>query len=257
LFCLSYLAHTLCFLGELDGAKAAIERSLSIAETRAREPAQTYGFVNALTFAVRVHQFCGDIAAERRFAEKVMDIARRNHYAYYEALGRCHLGWVIGAEGRLSDGIDYMVDGMAALEKTGTLLALHGFYPLLSELYIRSHRFSDADQALARAGSPNGPSTWDAEIERLRGDIMLLQSQPNLDEVEAAYRSSLAIASRQSARSLMLKAGLSLSRLLQRADRPYEAREILERCLAQLPDGLESPEVRSAKATIKELPAKG
>jgi class 3 adenylate cyclase/tetratricopeptide (TPR) repeat protein len=253
LFCLSYLAHTLCFLGDLDRARAAIERSLSIAETRAREPAHIYGLVNALTFAVRVHQFCGDIAAERRFAEKVMDIARRNHYTYYEALSRCHLGWVIGAEGRPFEGIDHMVDGMAALDKTGTLLAIPGFYALLSELYLRAHRFSEAAGALARAASPTGPSTWDAEIERLRGDILALQPQPDLEAAEVAYRTSLATASRQGARSLILKTGLSLSRLLRRVDRTHEAREVLERCLAQLPDRLESPEVRSAQAAIREL----
>src|SRR5262249_24872153 len=139
LFCLSYLAHTLCFLGHLDLAKAAIERSLLIAEARAREPAHVYGYLNALTFAVRVYQFLDDIASERRLAEKLMDSSRRNRYAYYETFSRCHLGWVIGAEGRLSEGIAEMEAGIAALERTDAVLALPGFYTLLSALYIRAH----------------------------------------------------------------------------------------------------------------------
>ena len=153
LFCLAYLAHTLCFLGDFAGAKAAIERSLSIAETRSRDPSHVYGYVNALTLAVRVYQFCGDIAAERQLAEKLLDISKRNHYAYYEALSRCHLGWAIGAEGRLSEGIDEMADGLSALERTGTLLALPGLYTLLAELYLRAHRFPEAEGALGRAAS--------------------------------------------------------------------------------------------------------
>ncbi len=253
LFCLSYLAHTLCFLGYLDRANAAIQRSLAIAEARAREPAQIYGYVNALTFAVRVHQFCGDIAAERKVAERLTEIARRNHYTYYEALSRCHLGWVIGAEGHLSKGIAEMVAAVADLERAGTSLPLPGFYTLLSELYIRAGRPAEADRTLAKAVSPNGLSRWDAEIERLRGDILLLRPQPDVDAAEAAYRASLTVASRQSARSLMLKAGLRLSELLQRAHRRQEAREILEQCLAQLPDGLDLPEVRSAKIAIGDL----
>ncbi len=252
LFCLSYLAHTLCFLGDFAGAKAAIERSLSIAEARGREPSHIYGYVNALTLAVRVYQFCGDLATERQLAEKLLDISKRNHYAYYGALSRCHLGWVIGAEGRLSDGINEMVDGLSALEGTGTLLALPGLYTLLAELYLRAHRFPEAEGALGRAASGNG-KTWAAEIERLRGDILALQPEPNPEAAEQAYRSSLAIASHQNACALMLKAGLGLSGLLQRADRPHEAGELLSLCLARMPDGLESQEVKRARAAIRDL----
>jgi class 3 adenylate cyclase/tetratricopeptide (TPR) repeat protein len=253
LFCLSYLAHTLCFLGHLDRAKAAIARSLSIAERRSREPAHIYGYVNALTFAVRVHQFCGDVASERRLLEQIADIARRNHYTYYEALSRCHLGWAIGAEGRLSEGIDQMVEGIAALELAGTVLPLPGFYTLLSELYIRADRLAEADAALARAIDTNGMSRWGAEIERLRGDIILLRPQPNLEAAESAYRSSLAIADRQRARALMLRAGVNLSRVLQHLGRRREAREVLEGCLARLPDGVDSQEVQSARAAVAAL----
>jgi class 3 adenylate cyclase/tetratricopeptide (TPR) repeat protein len=253
LFCLSYLAHTLCFLGYLDLAKSAIGRSLAIAEARAREPAHIYGYVNALTFAVRVYQFCGDVALEKQIVEKLASTAKRNHYNYYDALGRCHLGWVIGAEGRLSEGIDQMIDGIAALDKTGTSLALAGFYTLLAELYIRAGRVPEAAEALARITSRNAPATWDAEIERLRGDILLAQSHPDPEAAKAAYRSSLVIADRQGARLLMLKAGLSLSALLRRTNRRREAREILVQCLGQMPDGLDSQEVRAARAAIKEL----
>jgi tetratricopeptide (TPR) repeat protein len=251
LFCLSYLAHTLCFLGDFAGAKAAIERSLSIAEARAREPAHIYGYVNALTFAVRVYQFCDDVAEERRLAEKVLEIARRNHYTYYEALSRCHLGWVTGAEGHLSEGIDEMVASIAALEQADAVLTLPGFCIRLSELCIRADRLPEAERALERAVSPRGLSRWDAEIERLWGDI--LAAQGHFAAAESAYRSGLAIATRQNARFLMLKAGLALSQLLRRVDRPWEAREVLELCLADLPSGMDTQEVQSARAAIADL----
>lgn len=253
LFCLSYLAHTLCFLGYLDLAKAAIERSLAIAEMRARDPAHIYSYVSALTFAVRVHQFRGDIASERTVIEKALDVTRRNHYTYYEALSRCHLGWVVGAEGRLSEGIDQMIEGIAALEQTGTILALPGFYTLLAELYIRVNRPSEADAALRRAVANHGLPRWGADIERLRGDIALAWPQPDMEAAESAYRSSLDIAERQNARTLMLKAGLRLTELLQRTSRPQEAHEIIEECLARLPEGLDLPEVGIAKAIARNL----
>jgi class 3 adenylate cyclase/tetratricopeptide (TPR) repeat protein len=251
LFCLSYLAQTLCFLGYADLGKSTIGRSLAIAEARARDPAHIYGYVNALIFAVRVNQFCNDIASERLLAEKIVDIAKSNHYSYYEALSRCHLGWVIGAEGRLSEGIDQMVDGLAALDQTGTSLAHAGFYPLLAELYLRAGRISDAAETLARNVGRQAAATWDAEIERLRGDILLAQG--DAAAAEAAYRASLATAQRQSARSFMLKAGLRLSTFLQRANRRDEAREILVQCMGQMAEAMYSQEVREARAAIRDL----
>jgi tetratricopeptide (TPR) repeat protein len=253
LFCLSYLAHTLCFLGYLDRAKAAIARSLSVAAARAHEPAHLYGYVNALTFAVRVHQFCGDVAEEKRLLRQIADIARRNHYTYYESLTRCHLGWTVGAEGRLTEGIDQMVEGIAALELAGTVLPLPGFYILLCELYIRAHRLPEAEDALARAIDTSGLSRWGADIERLRGDIALARQQPDLAAAEAAYRASLAIADRQSARLLALKAGLRLAGVLQRTDRSREARDILAVCLVRLPASADSDDVQRARAAIGAL----
>ena len=256
LFCLSYLAHTLCFLGYPDAARSAVARSLAIAEMRARDPAHIYGYVSALTFAVRVHQFCGDIAYERALIEKIFEITKRNRYTYYETLSRCHLGWVIGAEGHLSEGIDQMVAGIAALEQTGTILALPGFYTLLAELCLRARRLPEADAALRRAVETNGLPRWGADVERLRGDILLLQPDPDPGAAEAAYRASLRIADGQSACSLMLKAALRLSELLQGASRRQEAREVIEQCLARLPDALDLAEVRSARLAMSDL-AKG
>ncbi|HLH92885.1 MAG TPA: AAA family ATPase [Xanthobacteraceae bacterium] len=253
LFCLSYLAYNLCFLGYFDLAKSTIERSVAIAEARARDPAHIYGYVNALTFAVRVHQFCGDIASQRQLIEKVVDISRRNHYTYYESLSSCHLGWVIGAEGHLSEGIDQMIAGIAALEIAGTILGLPAFYTFLAELCIRANRLSEAEAALARAIETNGLARWGAEIERLRGDMLLAQPQPNLQAAETAYRSSMTMASRQNAHSVMLKAGLSLSRLVQDAGRPQEARGILEGCLAGLPDGVDAQAVQGVRAALGTL----
>jgi len=186
-------------------------------------------------------------------AEKIADMSQANHYSYYQALSRCHLGWVLGAEGRLSEGIDQLVGGIDALDQSGTLLALAGFQILLAELYIHAGRVPEAAEALAMIARRNAPATWNAEIARLRGDISLAQSSPDPEAAEASYRSSLAIADRQNARSLMLKTVLSLSGLLQRTNRREEARQILVQCLRQMPESLDSQELKDARAALKEL----
>ena len=75
LFALSYLSRTLCYLGLLDEARASIGRCLAIAARRASDPGHLYSYVNALVHAARVYNHCGDLAAEKRFAEEARDIA--------------------------------------------------------------------------------------------------------------------------------------------------------------------------------------
>jgi tetratricopeptide (TPR) repeat protein len=257
LFCLSYLARTQCFLGYLDRGRATINRGLAIAAARARDPGHIYGYVNALIHAVRVSHLCGDLDSEKRLAHEALKISRRNHYAYYEALSTCYLGWVAGAEGYLSEGIDKMADGLAALEKTATSLALPGFYLLLSQLHIRADQLDEANRALQRAIGLTGSGlrVWDAYVQRVRGDIFSSRARPDFEAAEHAYRSSLAIAQCQRAGLLILKAGLSLTRLLQLLDRRQEGCEVLRGCLEQLHEGFDTEDVRNAQAVMRDLTA--
>ena len=188
-FCLSYLAHAQCFLGQLDKARETIECSVAISRTRARNPAHIYGYVNALTFAVRVHEFCGDVGSEKQRAKQIIDISRRNGFAYYAAVSTCHLAWTTGIGVSLTDGISKMTDGIVALERTGTSLSVPRFFVLLAELYIRAGQLGKAEQAIEKASASEQTRThaWDAEIERVRGDIIAMKPGRDVAAAMSAY----------------------------------------------------------------------
>jgi len=253
-FCLSYLAHTQCFLGELDQARKTIERSVALSEMRARNAAHIYGYVNALTFAVRVHEFCGETAREEIRARQILDISRRNGFRYYEAVSTCHLAWTTGLGGNLSDGISQMSDGITALERTGTSLSVPHFFVLLAELHSRAHQLDEAEGAIERAitSTTSRTQAWDAEIDRVRGDIIAMKASANVEKAISAYESSLAIAQRQKARLFALNTTASLARQLQRIGRDGEARAQLDKSLEQLREGRDTLPVRRARA-IREL----
>jgi tetratricopeptide (TPR) repeat protein len=249
LFCLSYLARAQCHLGYLDRARATIQRARAIAAMRSQDPGHIHSCLNVAIHAVRVYHLCDDLVAERRLAKETVEMARHNHYAYYEALGRCHLGWVAGAEGNLDDGIAMLTAGLAALRQTGTTLSVPGFYVLLSQLWIRAGRLDEAGRVLAMATGSKGHAVWDADIERVRGDIVTA----DWAAAEAAYRSSLAIARRQRAGLFICKAAFSLARLLQSRGRKKEGYELLKECLAQLHEGDDVMSVRQARSMLDEL----
>jgi class 3 adenylate cyclase len=249
LFCLSYLARAQCVVGHLDQGRATIHRARAIAAMRSPDPGHIHSYINTAIHAVRVYHLCGDLEAERRLANETVEIARQNHYAYYEALARCHLGWVTGAEGNLDDGIGMLIDGLAALTQTGTSLSVPGFYVLLSQLYVRADRLDEARRLLVTAAGSRGYAVWDADIERVRGDIAVADGAA----AEAAYRSSLAIARRQRAGLFMCKGALSLALLLQSRNRQEEGYAVLKECLAQQNEGDDVIVVRKARALMREM----
>jgi len=249
LFCLSYLARTQCMMGQLDRGRATIERARAIAARRAQDPGHIHSALNVALHAVRVYHLCGELATERGLANEIVEMARQSHYAYYRALGRCHLGWVAGAEGNLAEGMALLNEGIAALKGTGTSLALPGLYLLLAQLCVRAGRRDEASSLLTDAAGPTGFALWDADIERVRGDILANDSAA----AEAAYRSSLAVAQRQGAGLLACKAGLSLAELLQAQGRRNEAHELLNACLAPLSEGSDVVAVRNARSMVQQL----
>jgi tetratricopeptide (TPR) repeat protein len=253
LFCMSYLARTWCFLGNLDEGRATIERCLAIAAGRAHERAHIYGYANALIHAARVHNLCGDLDAERKFALESNELARSNHYAYYEALSNCHLGWAIGVEGDASEGIAKMLDGIAALERTATLLGLPGFYILLAQLCIRAARWDEAGGALERAVGAAGHAMWDADVERVRGDLFTARNTPDPAAAERSYRASLSIARAQGSGLLAFRAGLSLARLLAAQHRRQEGYEVLAACLERVQGEFGTGDVQDAQVLLKDL----
>lgn len=255
LFCLSYLARSQCTLGQLDRARATIERARAIAAARARDPGHTHSCLNVAIHAVRVYHMCGDLAAEKRFAEEVVEIARRNHYAYYAALGLCHLGWVEGAEGDVERGVAMLREGMAGLCETGTSLSLPGFHLLLAQLHLRAGDLDEASGCLAKAVGSEGFAMWDAEIERVRGDIVARQACEDGAAAETAYRRSLEIGRRQSAGVLICTTALKLARFLEANHRAAEGHELLRECLAPLDEGDDVAVVRQARMMMRKLAA--
>lgn len=256
LFCQSYLAHAYCFLGYLDQARSAIEQNLEIARSRLHQPAHVYTYVNTLTFAVRVYQFLGNVAEVKLLAEELAAICRRGHYEYYESLATAYLGWATAEEEPSLGGIEIMRRGLAALEKTGTVLALPGLYLPLSQLYLRINLLAEARETLRLAGGSAavGTRAWSAEIERVRGEILLASgASSDLAAAEAAYRVSLQIARQQQARSLELRSATSFARLMRKLGRSREGLDLLEPCIKGLSEGLTSKDARDAQAVVQSL----
>jgi predicted ATPase len=80
-----------------------------------------------------------------------------------------------------------------------------------------------------------------------------LKPAPTQDEAEACFRQGLAVARRQQAKSLELRAAMSLSRLWQRQGKRDEARELLAPIYGWFTEGLETADLLEAQALLQEM----
>ena len=94
---------------------------------------------------------------------------------------------------------------------------------------------------------------YEAEVYRLKGKLLLQQSAANQEEAEACYQQALAVACRQQAKSLELRAAMSLARLWQQQGKRAEARELLAPVYGWFTEGFDTADLQEAKALLDAL----
>ena len=126
------------------------------------------------------------------------------------------------------------------------------FLGLFAEACIEGSDAHEAGAALAEALAiveRSGEHVWEAELFRLRGEL----KSANPVEAEADFRSALEVARSQDARSLELRATMSLARLLRDTNRGDEARTMLAAIYSWFSEGFDTADLKDAKTLLEEL----
>ena len=84
----------------------------------------------------------------------------------------------------------------------------------------------------------------------LRGELLLERDPANPAPAEEAFRTALAVAGRQGARSFGLRTALSLAKLYQSTGRPADAHAVLAPALEGFAPTPEMPEIAEAQALL-------
>src|SRR4030095_6091455 len=99
-------------------------------------------------------------------------------------------------------------------------------------------------EPLARSDNSGG---GEVELYRVKGELLLRQRIPDAPEAEICFRQALDIARLQHAKSLELRAALSLARLWQRHDKCAEARALLTPIYGWFTEGFDTADLRDAR----------
>jgi predicted ATPase len=149
-----------------------------------------------------------------------------------------------------------MRQGVAAWRATGAELVRPYFLALLAEAYGKGGQAEEGLAVLAEALEVvhhTGERWWEAELYRLKGELLLAVFAENHVEAEACFQQALAITRRQQAKSLELRAAISLSHLWQQWGKRAEAYDLLAPIYGWFTEGFDTADLREAKALLDAL----
>jgi predicted ATPase len=159
-------------------------------------------------------------------------------------------------EGRQAEALPFLLKGLSAFRATGAQVRVPCYLGILGDAYTQSKRFEDAHQALNEGlavAEKNDNRCHEAELHRLKGELLLAESPDQAAAAEGCFRQALAIAGRQQSKAWELRATVSLARLWQRQGRRDEAREALAAVYHTYTEGFATPDLVDARVLLESL----
>ncbi|MGD2245978.1 MAG: protein kinase [Candidatus Aminicenantes bacterium] len=249
--CLSWSAWALWFLGYPDLAFKRSQDALALAQ-ELNHPF-TLGFALAIAGAM-FHEFRREDQGAREYSEAEIQLATEEGFVLFQAEGTISRGQEQIERGKVEEGIAQMRQGMAAWQATGAGMIRPQRLALLAEAYGRAGKLEEGltvlSEALAAAQS-SGERYYEAEIFRLKGELLLMQGDEA--EAEISFLKAVEVARQQSAKSWELRTAVSLCRLWQKQGKKEEALKKLKEIYNLFTEGFDTLDLKEAKALLEEL----
>jgi predicted ATPase len=242
----------LWLLGFPDQALARIR----MAEDSARALSHAGSMAHAMDIRVMLHHYLREGDKVRRIAEALVAFGEEKGFPDYVAKGIFFGGWALITRNRADAGLADLLKGIEMQRAIGTKEDFPVYYDMLAEAYRLG---GQGEQALAQldegfaVADESGIHYWDAELHRQKGAVLCSLEVDRELEAEACYREAIAIAGRQKAKSLELRAVLSLARLWQAQGKTREAHEALSSVYGWFTEGFETIDLVEARAMLASL----
>ena len=132
----------------------------------------------------------------------------------------------------------------------------HYYLALLADVYGQTGQADQGLNTLAEAQElveMIDERWWESELHRLKGKLLLSHPAQEMAEAEECFNRAIAVAQRQSAKSLELRAAMSLARLWRDQSRAAEARDLLAPVYGWFTEGFDTADLKDAKVLLGEL----
>ena len=247
-----YLALTLWPLGDIGRAVPLVRDAEARIPDLTHVGTREFGKVHAALFGL----MRGDLSRTMSNAAELARLTREHDLPMWRAYAVFLEGWVSAQSSPAGGGLADMRRGIELLREQNVLL-----YDGLLQIALADAeaRAGDVDRALAvldealATSERIGHRSFDAELHRARGEILLKRDPANPAPAEEALQTAVAVAKRQGTRSFELRAAASLAKLYQSTARPAQAHGVLAPALEGFAPTPEMPEIAEAHALLAAL----
>jgi predicted ATPase len=256
--CFSRDALVLWLLGYPHQSLARCDEVLTLAKSR-RHP---FGLASTLGWVTGVYQYCRDVQRTRELAEMNISLCTEHEFPIWLAHGTILHGWALVMLGEGEEGIAQMRRGLADSRHLNLEIGRPYWLAPLAEVYGKVGQ-AEEGLSLVAMGLALADKTeehlQEAELFRVKGELTLRRSgfrdsqSETQQEAEACFQKASEIARRQQAKSLELRAVMSLSLLRQHQGRRGEARAMLAEIYGWFTEGFDTADLKDAKALLDEL----
>ena len=188
--------------------------------------------------------------------EEAIVLANEKGAALWKACGMCLQGCLLALTGKAQDAIPILISGITAWRSTGSTVWL----PLFQSYSARAHadlgHFDDAWRCIGEAltAVETNKETWfEAEANRIAGEISLISPKPDIAKGQAYFERALGVARAQKAKSWELRAAMSMARLWRDQGKREEARDLLASIYGWFTEGFETSDLKEARSLLNEL----
>jgi DNA-binding SARP family transcriptional activator/predicted ATPase len=247
----AWQAHALWCLGY---PQQALHRALEAVKL-VQDLEQPFNEALVSAYLALLQQLRADSAVAREHAEHAHELTSRYQAPYYHAWADILVSYSLALEQPDEEHIKRLRSSITAFKASSARLRLPYYLSLLARVYQKAGRAEEGlvciDEALSEARTHN-ERWWDAELHRLRGELMLMHGA-DASDAEAALLRAIEIARSQQARSLELRATMSLARLWDVQHRSIDARRRLQDIYGWFTEGFETPDLQAARLLLEQL----
>jgi class 3 adenylate cyclase/predicted ATPase len=246
-----YLARTLWILGEVDQVEPLALEAISMA----REVEHPFTLVFTLCHLSLIYSTVRNANRVLDLTDEAIAVATQYGFELGLAWATTSHGWALAEQGQ-KDGLGTLLHGLSATRATGASLNDTFALALLAEIYLRHNRMDEGLAAIAEAQTlavTGGELFWQAELFRLKGELLLRQSDHSVQAAEECFCEALKIAQDQHAKMLELRAATSLARLWRKLNKLDEAKRILTSVYSRFTEGVDNHDLIEAKTVLDQL----
>ena len=246
------MAQVLWGLGYNDQAEQRSQEALALAQQIGHTPS----LAHAQFFAAILAQSRRDIAATYARADALIAFATAQGLAHRVEQGRILRGWALAMQGDAAAGVAHIRQGLAARQDVEHKLGRPYYLALLAEASGQAGQPEAGLTALAEACTLVAATEerwWEAEVYRLQGELLCQRPLSDVDQAEACFQQALHVARHQQAKSLELRAAMSLARLWQQQGKRATAYALLAPIYGWFTEGFDTADLQEIKALFEAL----